>query len=214
MPSPDLLFNGFVTLFVTAGPLGIAPLFLSLTDGLGAVERRAIAMRGVSIAFAILTLFALTGTAVLDSIGIGIDAFRVSGGLLLFYTGFQMIYGGREERRAAVSETAAEERGDDIAVFPLAIPLLAGPGTISATILLSSQLSADADVSAWSGRLVLVVLILVMMVLTGSVLLAADRLDRLLGNTGKMIVTRLLGVLLAALAVQYVADGVRALASV
>lgn len=212
MPSFDTLLNAFVTLFVTAGPLSIAPLFLSLTEGMDTAERRGIAVRGVSVAFFILTLFAVTGTGVLDAMGIGVDAFRVAGGLLLFFTAFQMIYGGRQERRAQVSEAAAEEQGTDIAVFPLAIPLLAGPGTIAATVLLSSQLSSGGGAGYWSGRAILVGLLLVLMAMTGIALVAADRLDRYLGDTARTVVARLLGVLLAALAVQYVADGVRALA--
>ena len=211
MPSIDALLNALVTLFVTVDPVGNAPLFLGLTAGLAAAERRRIAVRGAAVAFAILALFALTGMAVLDAMGITIDAFRVAGGLLLFFTAFEMIYGGRQERRERTSDAAADEPVADVAVFPLAIPLLAGPGTISATILLSTELASAPGVARWTGTAVLVGLIAAMMALTALVLVAAERLDVYLGRTAKLALTRLLGVLLAALSVQYVADGVRGL---
>ena len=211
MPSIDALLNALVTLFVTVDPVGNAPLFLGLTVGLAAAERRRIAVRGAAVAFAILALFALTGMAVLDAMGITIDAFRVAGGLLLFFTAFEMIYGGRQERRERTSDAAADEPVADVAVFPLAIPLLAGPGTISATILLSTELASAPGVARWTGTAVLVGLIAAMMALTALVLVAAERLDVYLGRTAKLALTRLLGVLLAALSVQYVADGVRGL---
>ena len=213
MPTYDALFNAFVTLLVTIDPIGNAPLFLSLTVGLDAARRRGIAVRGACIAFAILTLFALSGTAVLDAMGITIDAFRVAGGLLLFFTAFEMIYARRQERREKTTDEALNDNASDIAVFPLAIPLLAGPGTISATILLSSELSSPPEVAAWTGTLVLIGLILALLTLAVVVMIAAEALDKHLGRTGKSVLTRLLGVLLAALSVQYVADGVRALAS-
>ena len=210
MPSLDILLNALVTLLVTIDPLGTAPLFLGLTTGLAASRRRGIAVRGSIIGFVVLALFALTGTAVLDAMGITIDAFRVAGGLLLFSTAFEMIYGRREERKAKTSNAAIEDHLSDLAVFPLAIPLLAGPGAISATILLSSELAA-ASSERWIGLGVLAGLLFALMTLTALVLVAAEALDKYFGRTGKLIVTRLLGVLLAALSVQYVADGVRAL---
>jgi len=214
MPSFDTLLNAFVTLLVTADPVGNAPLFLGLTAGLAAAQRRRIAVRASVIAFAILTLFALSGTAVLDAMGITIDAFRVAGGLLLFFTAFEMIYGGRQERREQTSDQAASDEGADIAVFPLAIPLIAGPGTISAAILLASEFTAGSTTGSgyWLGIGMLIGLIGLMMVLTVVVLVAAEALDKYLANTARLVITRLLGVLLAALSVQYVADGARALA--
>jgi len=210
MPELDILLNAFVTLLVTVDPIGTAPLFLGLTTGLDASRRRGIAVRGAAIGFAILTLFALTGTAVLDAMGITIDAFRVAGGLLLFFTAFEMIYGRREERKAKTSDAAVADNIADLAVFPIAIPLLAGPGAISATILLSSELASASPAGRWAGIATLVGLILVLMFLTAIVMVAAEALDKYLGRTGKLVVTRLLGVLLAALSVQYVADGVGA----
>ena len=212
MPSLDAVLNAFVTLLVTIDPIGNAPIFLGLTAGVEASARRGIAVRGALIGFGVLRLFALSGTAVLDAMGITIDAFRVAGGLLLFFTAFEMIYGRREGRKSEASDAAREDRIADLAVFPLAIPLLAGPGAISATILLSSELAGAAG-GRWAGTAVLVALLLALMALAALVLVVAETLDGYIGRTGKLVVTRLLGVLLAALSVQYVADGVRALAA-
>ena len=212
LPSLDTLLNAFITLFVTADPIGNAPLFLGLTVGLSAAVRRSIAIRGSFISFGILSLFAITGTTILDAIGITIDAFRIAGGLLLFITAFEMIYGQRQERREETSSAASAERAANLAVFPLAIPLLAGPGTISATILLSSQLSAGSAGNGWAATLALICIIAFLMALTAGLLVAAEFLDKYIGNTGKLVLTRLLGVLLAALSVQYIADGVLAFA--
>ncbi len=209
MPALDSLINAFITLFVTADPVGNAPLFLALTAGLSASTRRSVAIKGSFISFAVLTLFAITGTAILDAVGITIDAFRIAGGLLLFVTAFEMIYGQRQERREETT-TSVSDHAANIAVFPLAIPLLAGPGTISATILLSSQLSADNAGNEWSATFALVAVIAVLMILTAVILVAAELLDKYISNTAKLVVTRLLGVLLAALSVQYIADGVLA----
>lgn len=211
MPSIDLILNAFVTLFVMVDPIGNAPLFLGLTIGLSSMDRRAVAIRGVVVAFVILVLFAVTGTKILDAMGITIDAFRVAGGMLLFYTAFEMIYEKRQERKEGVSKSMMKEHIANIAVFPLAIPLLAGPGTISATILLSSQMSAATPSSPWVGVAVLIGIIFALLVLTVVTLMAAELLDKYIGSTGKMVLTRLLGVLLAALAVQFVADGAMAL---
>ncbi len=207
MVSYDVLLNAFVTLFVTIDPIGNAPIFLGLTAGLAAADRRATAIRGVVVAFFILVLFAITGTSILDAMGVSIDAFRVAGGLLLFYTAFEMIYGQRQERKGQISESAIKDHVANIAVFPLAIPLLAGPGTISATILLSSQMTADLNSDKWLGVLVLIGVIFILFAITGLVLIAAEYLDKYIGATARLVMTRLLGVLLAALSVQYVADG-------
>lgn len=211
MPTYDAILNAFVTLFVTMDPIGTAPLFLGLTAGMAAADRRHVALRGVILAFLILALFAVTGTKILDGMGITIAAFRVAGGLLLFYTAFEMIYAKRQERKEETSQSAIKEKIANIAVFPLAIPLIAGPGSISATILLSSQMASSRDIEPWLATLTLLGVIFTLLVIMGVVLVAAERLDKYLGNTGRMVLSRLLGVLLAALSVQYVADGARAL---
>ena len=211
MLTTDLILNAFVTLFVTIDPVGNAPLFLGLTAGMSTLARRSVAIRGTIVALLILGLFAVTGTGILDAMGITIDAFRVAGGLLLFYTAFEMLYAKRQERREQVSESALKDQIANIAVFPLAIPLLAGPGTISATIILSSQMSAASGDNPWLGIIVLLGIIIALLLLTVVVLVAAEVLDKYISDTGKMIFTRLLGVLLAALSVQYIADGIKGL---
>jgi len=213
MPSLDVVLNAFVTLLVTVDPIGTAPLFLGLTVGLGQDARRVVARRAATIGFLVLALFAVTGTGVLDALGITIDAFRVAGGLLLFYTAFEMIYAKRQERKERTSAAAAEEHVvADVAVFPLAIPLIAGPGAISGTILLSSQMGADGGASHWGGIAALIGVLFVLMALTALTMIAAEKLDKYLGETGRAVLTRLLGVLLAALSIQYIADGARAMA--
>ncbi len=211
MPSYDTILNAFITLFVTVDPIGNAPLFIGLTVGMTATARRSIALRASIIAFFLLSLFAISGTTILDTLGITIDAFRIAGGLLLFYTAFEMIYAKRQERKEEVSQTALKDHIANLAVFPLAIPLIAGPGTISATVLLSSQMSYGTGADAWTGTLILIGVIFSLMVITCLVLYSADFFDKYLGTTGRMVLTRLLGVLLAALSVQYVADGAKAL---
>lgn len=202
----DSLFNAFVTLLVTIDPPGLAPIFLALTGGMTRAERGQVALRGSLISFALLLGFAVLGGAVLDIFGISIGAFRVAGGLLLFWIAFEMIFERRQERHERSAERAVtQDTIRNIAVFPLAIPLIAGPGAISATILLSQSYSTLAGTAALIG------IIMACCAICYAVFLLAERVDRLLGETGRMILTRLLGVILSALAVQFVADGVKAI---
>lgn len=212
----DYLLNAFATLLVVIDPIGLAPIFLAVTRGAPADIRRTIAVRASIIASAILVAFALTGTAVLTFLGISLPAFRIAGGLLLFWIAFEMVFERREKRKQASAEQALQndhpalkasalEEMRQIAVFPLAIPLIAGPGAISATILMASQ----APDTVALGLLILIVLGLIASCLL--VFVAAERVDRYLGDTGRSVLTRLLGVLLAALSVQFVADGVKAI---
>ena len=199
------LVSAFVTLFVTIDPPGLAPLFLGVTAGMSRAERGQIALRATLIAFAVLTLFALAGTAILSIFGITIHAFRIAGGLLLFFIAFEMIFEKRHERHERSADRAVTaDRVRDIAVFPLAIPLIAGPGAISATILLSGTYSEPLE------RAVLILILAVNLGAAWLVFLAAERLDRFLGATGRTVLTRLLGMILAALAVQFVLDGIAA----
>jgi multiple antibiotic resistance protein len=200
--------TALVTLFVVVDPIGLAPTFLAVTEGLPRRARRDVAVRASLIAGAILIGTALIGDLLLRALGISLPAFRIAGGLLLFAIAFEMVLGVRIRREGQEAEEAVEERVRNIAAFPLAIPLLAGPGAITATVLLSG--SAD-------GNILLVGLLLAVVVLVALACLAAfllaGRLSRLLGLTGNIVLSRLLGVLLAALAVQYVVDGIRALLS-
>lgn len=207
MPHLDSLFNAFITILVTIDPPGLAPLFLALTGGMNRAERLQVSIRASVIGFGVLALFALAGAAILKAFGITLPAFRVAGGLLLFYIAAEMIFEQRNERKEkSASAAVTKDRIRDIAAFPLAIPLIAGPGAISATVLLSSKMPGIA------GQGALLAIILLCLVLTYCVFLLAERIDGLLGMTGRSILTRLLGVILAALAVQFVADGIKALA--
>lgn len=203
------LTTAFVTLFVTVDPVGLAPLFLALTAGMTAAQRRLVALRAIMISAPVLAVFVIAGTAILKTFGITLNAFQVAGGLLLFYIAFQMIFDKRTERQMESAQKLIS--ADDIrnvAIFPLAIPLLAGPGAISAIILLSSKFHSI------TGRLELLGICAAILVVSYAVLLAATRVDRFLGDTGRIVLTRLLGVLLAALSVQFVADGVLGFANV
>lgn len=203
----DIILNAFVTLFVTIDPPGLAPIFLALTSGMNRTERYSVALRGVVIAFGVLVAFALFGIVVLDTMGITIHAFRVAGGLLLFYIAFEMVFEKRQERHEKSSRTAiTKDQIANIAAFPLAIPLIAGPGAISATILLATDLGHD-----WQPMLLLLGVIVLVLLLVMVAFVAGEFIDKYLGTTGRTILTRLLGVLLAALAVQFVADGAMAL---
>ena len=200
------LISAFVTLFVTIDPPGLAPLFLGVTAGMTQAERRQIAMRASLTAFGILFLFAVAGTVILAVFGITIHSFRIAGGLLLFFIAFEMIFERRQDRHEKSADRAVNaDRIRNIAIFPLAIPLIAGPGAISATILLSGRFDAPLE------RLELILIVAINLALAWLVFLAAERLDRILGDTGRIVLTRLLGLILAALAVQFVADGVTAL---
>ncbi|KEQ05914.1 MarC family protein [Pseudorhizobium pelagicum] len=204
MATADILINAFTTLLVTLDPPGLAPVFLGLTVGMTRLQRRQVAVRGSLIAFAILAVFALFGASLLGSLGISMGAFRIAGGLLLFWIAFEMVFERRQERKEKTSQTAITiDHIHNIAVFPLALPLIAGPGAISATVLLAGALPGPWD------RFLLIGVLALSMLLVLAALLIAERLDRFLGVTGRAILTRLLGVILAALSVQFVVDGIR-----
>ena len=206
----EMAVAAFATLFVIVDPIGLAPLFVALTAGQSPGERRRIAVGAVLIAAAVLTLFGLLGEALISTIGVGLPAFRISGGLMLFLIALEMLFERRSERRAksasdSNAEPADHEPGHDGAhdpmVFPLATPLLAGPGAMASMILLTSgapSLSAEIAVYLCLGAVLGICLVL---------FLAANLIERALGATGIKLVTRLLGVLLGALAVQFVLDG-------
>lgn len=204
MASADQLVNAFTTLLVTVDPPGLAPLFLGITQGMDSLQRRQVAVRGALIAFVILTVFALFGATILGALGISMGAFRIAGGLMLFAIAFEMIFEKRQERKEKTSDTAITlDQIHNIAVFPLAIPLIAGPGAISATVLIAGTMNDTA------GRLQLIAVIAVCLGLVFLALSLAERLNRFLGVTGRALLTRLLGVILAALSVQFVVDGVK-----
>lgn len=209
MATTEALINAFTTLLVTTDPPGLAPIFLAVTAGMTAAQRRQTALRGTLIAFGILAVFAITGAGVLSMLGISLPAFRIAGGFLLFFIAFEMIFEKRQERKEKTTEVAiTRDHIHNLAVFPLAIPLISGPGSISATILLAGNFQAPLQ------RAELILVIACVFVVIYAALLVADQIDRVLGQTGRAILTRLLGVLLSALAVQFVIDGYRAMMTV
>ena len=201
----DYLLNALVTLLVTVDPLGLAPVFVVLTTGMAGSARRQTAIRATMVAAGVLVAFALIGEPLIGFLGISLPAFKISGGLLLFAIAFEMIFGLRMERKTSAAQNVANrDETSHVAVFPLAIPLISGPGAISATILLASRApSALATV-------MLLVTILLVIGACLAIFMVADRAERLLGETGRIVVSRLLGLLLAALSVQFVADGIMA----
>lgn len=198
----EFIKTAFLTLFVAIDPPGLAPVFLSLTAALTAVQRKSVAVRAVIIALCILIASALGGKPFLEMLGISIPAFRIAGGLLLFSIAVEMVFERREQRRSQSAETAAQEH-KSLAAFPLAMPLMAGPGAITATILQASNAHGD-----WMNMLGLIAILIVVVGSCLPVFLLANHIDRFLGVSGRMILSRLLGVLLAAMAVQTVGDGV------
>jgi len=204
----DFAITALVTLFVVVDPVGLTPTFLAVTEGLPRRARHDVAVRASLIAGAILIGTALLGDLLFRALGISLSAFRIAGGLLLFAIAFEMVLGVRMRREGQAAEEAIEEHVRNIAAFPLAIPLLAGPGAITATVLLSGR--ADGNM-----LLVGILLAVVVLVALASLVafLLAGRISRLLGHTGNIVLSRLLGVLLAALAVQYVVDGIRTVLS-
>jgi multiple antibiotic resistance protein len=193
------LITAFATLFVVIDPPGLVPLFIALTRGMSAERRRAMARRACIIAGVLLLLFGLAGEAILGFIGISMPAFRIAGGILLFLTAIDMLFERRTQRR----EGQQAEPDHDPSVFPLATPLIAGPGAIASVILLVGQ--SDG----WAGAAAVMGLMIAMLVVTWAFLLASPTLERWLGRTGTLVITRLLGMLLAALSVQFVIDGVQ-----
>ncbi|APX90759.1 MarC family transcriptional regulator [Brevirhabdus pacifica] len=204
------LITAFTTLFVIIDPIGLTPVFVALTQGHTRAARRAIAVRACLLAMVLLTAFALFGEALLGFVGISMPAFRIAGGILLFLTALDMLF----ERRARRREDSVDEVPDP-SVFPLAIPLIAGPGAIASMILLTDGAIARSGTGD-TGAMVLafgaVILVMCLVVSAALVMfLSAAIFERLLGKTGINVVTRLLGMLLAALSVQFVADGIREL---
>ena len=202
----DYLASALVTLLVTVDPPGLAPIFLGITPGMDQAERRQVAVRAVIIAGAIMAASGVVGAQLLAALGITLPAFRIAGGLLLFWISFEMVFSRRNERKteqAGIAITLDHIR--NVAAFPLAIPLMAGPGAITATILLAGR----ADGSPAKLALLMAVIAGVMLSCF-AVFLAATRISSWLGITGNVVLTRLLGVILSALSVPFVVDGIKA----
>jgi multiple antibiotic resistance protein len=209
VPPLDYLVSAMVTLLVVVDPIGLAPTFLSVTVGFSQAARRSVAVRAAVTAGAILIGTAVVGDWLLRQLGITLPAFRIAGGLLLFSIASEMVLGVRTGRQSRDAEQAIEEHVRNVAVFPLAIPLLAGPGAITATVLLAGQAAHQSALQPlYLGILIAVIAVIVFVCFL--VFWLAGRIAALLGATGSLLLSRLLGVLLASLAVQYVIDGLRA----
>ena len=202
----ELFLSTLATMFVVIDPPGCAPIFYSLTTGASAAQRRMMAIRAVVISLIILLVFAFFGRTLLDALGISLDAFRVAGGIMLFIIALEMVFEKRTERRENRAQEVVEGRDaalevDDVSVFPMAIPMIAGPGSIASIMLLMSATSGVTERLWVFGATGLV------LALTLVSLLMAGPLLRLLGHKMEAMITRLLGVILAALSTQFVIDG-------
>ena len=200
----ELFVSAFITFLVVIDPPGCAPIYASLTHGASAVHRRAMAIRAVTVAALILLVFALFGEDLLRGLGISLASFRIAGGIMLFLIALEMVFEKRTQRREERAKEVLETPDfEDVSIFPMAIPMIAGPGSIASVMLLMSRndgLERSAVVLAALATILLLTLL---------ALLAAGPIMRVLGVKIEAVITRLLGVLLAALAVQFVIDGVR-----
>ena len=205
----SLLTASLVTFFVVIDPIGVAPIFASLTEGSSQGHKRLMAAKSVLIATAVLFGFAYGGDWLLGALHVSLDAFRAAGGVLLFMLALDMIFEKRTERREERAEKweedhdAAARSGEDISVFPMAIPMLAGPGAIASIMLFMSE----AGSSIANQGLVLAGMMANLMVCLG-LFLVVGPLMRLIGDTLAAMITRILGVILAALATQFLFDGI------
>ena len=200
----ELFGSVLVTFLVIIDPPGVAPIFASLTRGTPAAHRRAMAIRSSLIAWAILMFFALLGKPLLHALGISLASFRIAGGILLFFIAFDMIFERRTERREKRAESIeGTPEAEDISVFPMAIPMITGPGSIASAMLWVSRADGPLEVAT------VLAAITVVMLITLVTLLAAGPLMKLIGERIEAMITRILGVILAALAAQFVIDGLK-----
>ena len=200
----ELFSSALVTFLVIIDPPGCAPIFASLTRGASAAERRAMAIRSSVIAWAILMFFALLGRPMLHALGISLASFRIAGGIMLFFIALDMVFERRTERREKRAEEIQKTpEVEDISVFPMAIPMIAGPGSIASAMLWVSRAETTVE------TVIVLAAITVVMLLTIITLLAAGPLMRLIGEKIEAMITRILGVILAALATQFIVDGLK-----
>ena len=200
----ELFLTAFVTLFVVIDPPGCAPIYAGLTKGATPQQARSMALRATWIASIILLIFALFGQELLGALHIELNSFRIAGGLMLFFIAFDMVFEKRTQRREERAEKiAATPEIEDVSVFPMAMPMLAGPGAIAAIMLLMNE------AEGWPEMFEVLAALAAVLAITAAALVAAGPLIRLLGDKVEAVITRLLGVLLAALAAQYVIDGLK-----
>ena len=202
----ELFVSSLITFFVVIDPPGCAPIYAGLSAGATPTHRRAMAVRAVGVAAAILLVFALFGEDLLHGLGIELASFRIAGGIMLFLIALEMVFEMRTQRREDRAAKVAEvpEEAEDVSIFPMAMPMIAGPGSIASVMLLMSRNDGIER------TLVVLAALATILALTLVALLAAGPIMRLLGAKIEAVITRLLGVLLAALAVQFVIDGMEA----
>ena len=198
----ELYLSALVTFFVVIDPPGCAPIYAGLTAGASDVDRRAMAFRAVGVSAAILLVFALFGEKLLKGLGIELASFRIAGGVMLFLIALEMVFEKRTQRREDRAANITPEEAEDVSIFPMAMPMIAGPGSIASVMLLMARNDG------LERSLVVLAALATILLLTLAALIAAGPLMRLLGHKIEAVITRLLGVLLAALAVQFVIDGI------
>ena len=200
----ELFGSALVTFLVIIDPPGCAPIFASLTRGASAAHRRTMAIRSSVIAWGVLMFFALLGKPMLHALGLSLASFRIAGGVMLFMIALDMVFERRTQRREVRAQSIeGTPQADDISVFPMAIPMISGPGSIASAMLWVSRADSPAQVLTVLGAITVVILI------TMAFLLAAGPLMRLIGERIEAMITRILGVILAALAAQFVVDGLK-----
>ena len=200
----ELYLSALVTFFVVIDPPGCAPIYAGLTNGATPAHRRSMAIRAVVVAAIILFVFAAVGEAMLKALGVSLSAFRIAGGIMLFLIALEMVFEKRTERREdRAAKVAQSPEVEDVSIFPMAMPMIAGPGSIASVMLMMSRNHGLERVA------VVLAALATILALTLIALLAAGPLMRLLGARIEAVITRILGVLLGALAVQFVIDGIR-----
>ena len=200
----ELFVSSLITFFVVIDPPGCAPIYAGLSSGASPLQRRSMAIRAVGVASAILFVFALFGEKLLHGLGISLASFRIAGGIMLFVIALEMVFEKRTQRREDRASKISPEEADDVSIFPMAMPMIAGPGSIATIMLLMSRTDGLIE------RMVVLGAVVVTLLLMLGALIAAGPLMALLGHKIEAVITRLLGVLLAALAAQFVIDGLKA----
>jgi multiple antibiotic resistance protein len=199
----ELYLSALVTFFVVIDPPGCAPIYAGLTKGASSAHRRVMAIRAVIVAAIILFVFAAVGRAILDALGVSLPAFSIAGGIMLFLIALEMVFEKRTERREdRAAKVASTPEVEDISIFPMAMPMIAGPGSIASVMLTMNRNHGFENVA------VVLAALATILVLTLLALLAAGPLMQLLGARVESVITRILGVLLGALAVQFIIDGI------
>jgi multiple antibiotic resistance protein len=196
----------FVVFFVVVDPISLIPLFTGLTAGASTSYKRRMALKAVTVSAAILLLFALGGAAFLQLMGISLEAFRIFGGLLLFLLALEMVFARESGTRTSSDEAAESRRRADISVFPLAFPFIAGPGALATILLWFGRIQFPAQAGLFAGHIAAAALVLAIVL---ALLWVAEPVMRVIGVTGANVASRVLGVILGALAVQFVLDGLR-----